>query len=796
MQNMMKYASTFCLLSLMAGTALAQVQGLTKPVQAYPEITGPQVVHLTPQLVRSPEGRAALEAFRAARAAGKLPRRTAPRARLVGELQSFNVIINLLTSDSQWTPKDFELQASNTVANVWVAVDQMSKVSQGDVDALVEALLNDTPEGSFNVGRGIIANDTEVFGDPPNFDGDGILDVLVYDISEGEGADEDLFVLGFFSPQDINPNAPSGIGNQADILYLDTDPLIVNPGRFGRDQTFAHLTAAHEYQHLIHANYDLTESDFVNEGLSEWAEYMNGYQGRTISYLNTPEEHNVELLATRQDGGTTTSLEDRQRGSLLHNYMGEQLGVLTMGALTRDPNDLEQGYFSTFGEEAMKTIVADFHTANFLNDTGIDPRFGYTRDKLAGVKAVSSKTTDGRTVLETPATTVSLNTGGVQYITWTTVEDFTLNVDAAGDPTLLPFARARLHPRIVLRRADGSVEVQDLELREEPHSFAGDFDAVTLIMAHIDLAGPTTAFTYSAAWSKEATFIVQEVAYDDGTSLNGKFVPLGAGLVQATRFAVPDGATLSKVFVAPYYWSQFDPSITGPKNFELGLWDDDGNGFPGTQIFSTIIEDTQSPSSFSCFTDGTCQATFIPVDLENEQLDNLPDPVYVGISDTGSDVDSLIVAASPYTVENTSFLRVDATRWVPAWDLRFVDDNGTVIDSLTNTTFLIRAEFSIPNTPVANEDVVTLPQQVALAQNYPNPFNPVTTIEFSLARAGDVRLAVYDVLGRRVATLAEGLRPAGRHEVRFDASGRASGLYFYTLETADRKLTRTMLLLK
>jgi hypothetical protein len=59
-----------------------------------------------------------------------------------------------------------------------------------------------------------------------------------------------------------------------------------------------------------------------------------------------------------------------------------------------------------------------------------------------------------------------------------------------------------------------------------------------------------------------------------------------------------------------------------------------------------------------------------------------------------------------------------------------------------------------------------------------------------------VRLVVHDVLGREVATLVDGLQTAGTHEVAFEAGAQANGLYFYTLETADRSQTRTMVLLK
>jgi hypothetical protein len=89
-----------------------------------------------------------------------------------------------------------------------------------------------------------------------------------------------------------------------------------------------------------------------------------------------------------------------------------------------------------------------------------------------------------------------------------------------------------------------------------------------------------------------------------------------------------------------------------------------------------------------------------------------------------------------------------------------------------------------------------LPQQITLSQNFPNPFNPTTTFEYAISAAQQVDLFVYDIIGRRVATLVSGLQPANTYKVTFDATSLASGTYFYRLETADKVITRSMVLLK
>lgn len=91
---------------------------------------------------------------------------------------------------------------------------------------------------------------------------------------------------------------------------------------------------------------------------------------------------------------------------------------------------------------------------------------------------------------------------------------------------------------------------------------------------------------------------------------------------------------------------------------------------------------------------------------------------------------------------------------------------------------------------------ISLPKNYGLLQNYPNPFNPSTTIRFELAATTHVRLAVYDLTGRNIVTLVDSVRNVGMHEIGFDASRLASGLYVYRLEAGGTVLARSMSLIK
>ncbi len=94
------------------------------------------------------------------------------------------------------------------------------------------------------------------------------------------------------------------------------------------------------------------------------------------------------------------------------------------------------------------------------------------------------------------------------------------------------------------------------------------------------------------------------------------------------------------------------------------------------------------------------------------------------------------------------------------------------------------------------EEQGRVPELFALEQNYPNPFNPSSDIRYQISELGHVRLVVYDLLGREVATLVNEVKHEGTYTVRFDASGLASGVYIYRLTSGGNSLSRKMLLAK
>jgi len=99
-------------------------------------------------------------------------------------------------------------------------------------------------------------------------------------------------------------------------------------------------------------------------------------------------------------------------------------------------------------------------------------------------------------------------------------------------------------------------------------------------------------------------------------------------------------------------------------------------------------------------------------------------------------------------------------------------------------------------TAVEQKEAPGVVKSYSLAQNYPNPFNPTTTIAYALKSNGKVRLAVYDLMGKEVAVLVDGIQAAGSHNVEFSASNLTSGIYFYKLAAGNQVFTQKMTLVK
>ncbi|MCX6133774.1 MAG: T9SS type A sorting domain-containing protein [Ignavibacteriales bacterium] len=141
------------------------------------------------------------------------------------------------------------------------------------------------------------------------------------------------------------------------------------------------------------------------------------------------------------------------------------------------------------------------------------------------------------------------------------------------------------------------------------------------------------------------------------------------------------------------------------------------------------------------------------------------------------------------TIASAQFVPTSGTNvQFTLFDVTAVDQNGASIP--------VNVEYFSVTTISAVEREGTVPTAFSLSQNYPNPFNPSTTIRFSLVQQSPVRLSVYDVLGRQVATLIDQRMDMGSYSVEWNAGNHPSGLYLYELRAGNSAQTRKMVLTK
>jgi mannose/cellobiose epimerase-like protein (N-acyl-D-glucosamine 2-epimerase family) len=121
------------------------------------------------------------------------------------------------------------------------------------------------------------------------------------------------------------------------------------------------------------------------------------------------------------------------------------------------------------------------------------------------------------------------------------------------------------------------------------------------------------------------------------------------------------------------------------------------------------------------------------------------------------------------------------------------DESKLYVDADSGGKFKVTFESIIP---VAVNESESLILNYELSQNYPNPFNPSTSIEFTIPNESYVTLKVYDVQGQEVSSLINENLRAGIYKKTFDASGLASGMYFYVLSSSDISISKKMIILK
>ncbi len=173
---------------------------------------------------------------------------------------------------------------------------------------------------------------------------------------------------------------------------------------------------------------------------------------------------------------------------------------------------------------------------------------------------------------------------------------------------------------------------------------------------------------------------------------------------------------------------------------------------------------------------------------------NIDETVFADAEDAFDSLD-IQVSLEPEVVfgtydEQTGLVTITTLDFVgfATLSIRVEDTDGGVFEE----TIILDIQIGVSNELEASSNV----DRFHLSQNYPNPFNPSTNIVFSLSQSGFTKLEVYNLQGKKVATLVKAPLNAGAHSFTFDANALASGVYIYRLRAGSNVLTKKMLLIK
>ena len=274
------------------------------------------------------------------------------------------------------------LRAIGEFCYIFVEDSEWLRTVNEDTVRSMRRAFDDTTPADLN--RGIYEIETELFGAPPDIDGDKRIYLLLLDIRD-KGTRGSGFIAGFFSPinqhRGVLRHPEIGIpvrSNELDMLYLDT-----NPQNAGSEKAFGVL--AHEFQHLIHWRHDPDEAIWVNEGCAEYAMFVCGYQvaGHISSFQQNP---GISLVDWPQ--GTHSQLAHYGAVYLWMLYLHEHYGgPQTITAIVNERADgisgINNALRSRGVEVTFPVIYADWKVANYLDDNDFaDGRYGYQNEQL------------------------------------------------------------------------------------------------------------------------------------------------------------------------------------------------------------------------------------------------------------------------------------------------------------------------------------------------------------------------------------------------------------------------------
>ena len=622
------------------------------------------------------------------------------------------------------------------------------RVTQAVVDSVIANFDNRTPANS---SKGIYQTDVETFGQPPDVDGDSLIIILILNIMDGWTGSGGYVAGYFYSKNELNVSQ----SNMAEIYFLDADPANLTTADGLRDGM---STTAHEFQHMIHWNYDQNELTFINEGCSTFAEVNCGFPIYEQSYF--AGEPNHYLLDWRGNDNVAV-LNDYARAARFMTYIRDQVGVgvfrpIVASKLTGIAG-LNAGLSNYGSSLTFDDIFRNWSVANILDDRSVNPAYGYIYPNLQKVS--------GSTFINPVASrTDVISHLGNEYLIYKGGKNLAITFSTTNPAIIVKAVEKSSGPSVVADVTPGT-----------------EFDVPDYgtTYSEVDFIVTNTSYTtdYSVTFNSTGSVTPTELKWDD-TEPVGYFSTLSTSDTECVSFDGVNGGILDSIRIA----LRRAGSITG------GVWSFTGDTRPsplGTKLspqFTATIA-TTSPVPYP-----VPYANWTSVNLDPYSID-VSSPFAVG----------LVVGSDP-TTPGLMITEYASTSGYHSYTYEHSSSAGANWYILTNSTYdtsyiyLIRAYVSFL-TPV-REPIVLTPRTFSVNQNYPNPFNPSTVISYRLPAISDVSISVYDLLGREVKILVNERQSPGEHHVQFDGNDLPSGVYIYTVRAGGTAQSHKMVLIR
>ncbi len=365
--------------------------------------------------------------------------------------------------------------------NIYVVVENSQwnvNVDQTDVDQILlwfdDESLGDFPDA------GVWELNTETFGEPPDFDGLSRIFYMYLDFNQ-PGAD------GFFWWYDQYPDGTQDFAsNECDVIYLNC--AVADPG-----SAYLNAVGAHEFEHLIHFNYDMYEDTWVDEGCAELAMWLFGNPDSISGFPGNPDNN-----LTEWSGEWADYIKTYLWTLYIYEHYGEYISTPLINTLVSETAHGVTGVNNALADcgysQTMADVFNDWVVANYLDDTTVgDGQYGYDTEDLPSFHCVS--TWDDFPVDQNG----SLNHWAGEYIMFVSGGVwFGLGGDFTGQSS------ADYILRSIKTSGASPTTVEEIDLDEDNHGeftyddFGSDYDQILLVPINRTLGVGTNTYSYTA----------------------------------------------------------------------------------------------------------------------------------------------------------------------------------------------------------------------------------------------------------------------------------------------------------